>query len=968
MAEPKTRQSIWSRRQVLFGAGAAGILLAMRPLSVEAAFKAHETMPIAPGWNGGDMEGPPRYRIDGYAKVTGAKLYARDFRASDMEGWPDETRHALLVMATKADHTFEGLDLTKLSPDQQPDKVITAEDLTSASIAAEGFFKTDLFCAKGQTPSYLGQPVAILIYDDLATMELVRMMFHGDNDVVTYGDQTAVASGDPYGANRFTRVGGDDPTGPDVFSPVSAGWAGPVRYQKTHAPQWAPAKADGSADEQATFYGDQIRKELAEGTSGQVFRHTFNTQSVDQVFMEPECGLAWHDTDNNKLALVLGVQSPAAILEGIGQLLSKAKAPRAVSEIDAHFAYIGGGFGGKDHTIVPLYVAVAGMFADGRPVRLALDRFQQFQFGLKRHAFTVDSVLGVDADSGAFQALSIDLVCDGGGRANFSASVADVGATGSTSIYYLPKSDITTVANQSRGVCAGSMRGYGTLQSMTAMECLVDQVAVALDKDPIALRRTNALRTGQLNLTGNTASGAIRSREILDALEASDLWAKQADDKAAFEAANSGFAYGVGVACVMKDFGTGADAVLSSVTLAPDGTIAASSNSIEMGTGISTAVARRVADHLGRSADTVTLDAQDLWNPLGLETSGNPWGISQTDQDTASTNPRWVPAISSPASASIGAHVNTHAVAEAAAIIMRFGLWPAALAIWSQGQLGGAAAGEFIRYEDARWVDGALTGAGMEPLPLARLAERAHDMGLVTGTMVHAFNRWSWAKATFSITGNTYQAPIDALAIQTGGSDWQRLDRSAVSFPPADFERIGVNYYAGCGAVVAISVNKSSGAVRVEAVHQVLECGRAIVHDLVSGISQGGIAMGIGHALHEYLPLYEDGPGNGTWNLNRYHVPMASDVPVWTTTLDILDPLSETDPPKGMAEVVMIPVVPAILNAIHDAVGVRLTTTPVTPDMITRGRNNGNGDNDGEWSERWPPRDRRHDGHGGLSQ
>lgn len=906
----------------------------MRPLSVEAAFKAHETMPIAPGWTGADLDGPPRSRIDGYAKVTGAKLYARDFRASDMEGWPNETRHALLVMATKASHTFEGLDLTKLADDLQPDKVIVAEDVTSAGVEAKGFFKTEMFCPKGQTPSYLGQPVAILIYDDLVTSELSRRIFHGDNDVVTYGEEKAPATTDPYGANRFTRVAGDSPTGPDVFSPVSEGWAGPVRYQKTHAPEWAPAKADGSANAQSTFYGDQIRKDLADGKSGQVFRQRFETQSIDQVFMEPESGLAWHDRANNKLAMVLGVQSPAAVLNGIGDLLSDAQTAYTVGEIDAHFAYLGGGFGGKDHTIVPLYVAVAGMFSDGKPVRLALDRFQQFQFGLKRHAFSVHSALGVDPDTGAFQALSCDLVCDGGGRANFSASVADVAATGATSIYYLPKSDITAVANQSRGVCAGSMRGYGTLQSMTAMECLVDQAAVSLRKDPIDLRRTNALRTGQLNLTGNTASGALRSLEILDALDSSELWANRVADKTKFETDNPGIAYGVGVACVMKDFGSGADAVLSSVSMAPDGTIAVSSNSIEMGTGISTAVARRVADHLGRNADTVTLEARDLWQALELETSGNPWAISQADQDSASKNPRWVPVISSPASASIGAHINTHGVAEAAKIVMRFGLWPAALAIWSEGPLGGSAAGNYIRYEDARWQDGALAGSGMTPLPFAVLAKKAHEMGLVTGAMTHAFNRWSWAKATFSMKNDAYEAPIDGLAIQTASVDWKRLDRSFVAYPPASFERVGVNYYASCGTVAALSVNKSSGAVSVEAIHQVLECGRVIVHDLVSGISQGGIAMGVGHALHEFLPLYEDGPGNGTWNLNRYQVPMATDVPVWKTSLDILDPLSDTDPPKGMAEVVMIPVVPAILNAIHDAVGARLTATPVTADMI----------------------------------
>ena len=50
--------------------------------------------------------------------------------------------------------------------------------------------------------------------------------------------------------------------------------------------------------------------------------------------------------------------------------------------------------------------------------------------------------------------------------------------------------------------------------------------------------------------------------------------------------------------------------------------------------------------------------------------------------------------------------------------------------------------------------------------------------------------------------------------------------------------------------------------------------------------------------------------------------------------MEILPPLSPREPPKGMAEVVMIPVVPALLNAICDATGHRFQSLPVTPQMI----------------------------------
>ena len=60
----------------------------------------------------------------------------------------------------------------------------------------------------------------------------------------------------------------------------------------------------------------------------------------------------------------------------------------------------------------------------------------------------------------------------------------------------------------------------------------------------------------------------------------------------------------------------------------------------------------------------------------------------------------------------------------------------------------------------------------------------------------------------------------------------------------------------------------------------------------------------------------------------------AADVAVWTQTADVLPPLSEDEPPKGMAEAAGIPITAAIVNAIAHAIGHRFRTLPVTPDKI----------------------------------
>jgi CO/xanthine dehydrogenase Mo-binding subunit len=163
---------------------------------------------------------------------------------------------------------------------------------------------------------------------------------------------------------------------------------------------------------------------------------------------------------------------------------------------------------------------------------------------------------------------------------------------------------------------------------------------------------------------------------------------------------------------------------------------------------------------------------------------------------------------------------------------------------------------------------------------------------------------------------------------------YQRFDRVAVTFPPTLYERIGVGYTSASGCVVAIEIDKATGAVAILDAVTVLECGRALVPQQVAGQAEGGFAMGAGYALHEYLPLYEDGPGDGTWNLDRYRVPRASDLPVWKLAVDVLPPIGPTDVPKGIAELVMIPVAPAILNAIADAIGKRFDVLPVTAEKI----------------------------------
>jgi len=214
------------------------------------------------------------------------------------------------------------------------------------------------------------------------------------------------------------------------------------------------------------------------------------------------------------------------------------------------------------------------------------------------------------------------------------------------------------------------------------------------------------------------------------------------------------------------------------------------------------------------------------------------------------------------------------------------------------------------------------------------LAEKAHARNDVTGAMAHGFSRWAWSQATFTIAGQAWTADIDALAVRNGNGKFVRLDRTKVKFPPTDYVRFGTTYTALCGTLVRIEIERSTAALRIAKAYSVLECGQALVPKVVLGQAQGGFAMGVSYALLELLPPFEGGPGNGQWNLGQYLVARGSDLPLRDLEIEVLPPLTAHEPPKGMAEVVMIPVVPALLNAIFDATGRRFHALPVTQTML----------------------------------
>jgi CO/xanthine dehydrogenase Mo-binding subunit len=133
----------------------------------------------------------------------------------------------------------------------------------------------------------------------------------------------------------------------------------------------------------------------------------------------------------------------------------------------------------------------------------------------------------------------------------------------------------------------------------------------------------------------------------------------------------------------------------------------------------------------------------------------------------------------------------------------------------------------------------------------------------------------------------------------------------------------------GFGAHMAeLEVDTELGTVRVLKITAAHDVGRAINPTLIEGQVEGGVAQGLGMALME-----EFFPGKGE-NLHDYLIPSIGDIPPVETIL--IEKRSSVGPygAKGIGEQAVIPTAPAILNAIHDAIGIRLRKVPATPDRV----------------------------------
>ena len=145
---------------------------------------------------------------------------------------------------------------------------------------------------------------------------------------------------------------------------------------------------------------------------------------------------------------------------------------------------------------------------------------------------------------------------------------------------------------------------------------------------------------------------------------------------------------------------------------------------------------------------------------------------------------------------------------------------------------------------------------------------------------------------------------------------------------------VGTSPAYGCSAqIVEVTVDLETGEVTVDNMTDAHDCGLAINRTLVEGQMQGSLSMGLGECLFEEVKFDSRGRIMNA-SLGEYRIPTALDMP---NVKSIIVESNEPNGPYGAKEVgegAIMPTIPAILNAIYDATGVRITELPVSSERL----------------------------------
>jgi len=276
---------------------------------------------------------------------------------------------------------------------------------------------------------------------------------------------------------------------------------------------------------------------------------------------------------------------------------------------------MGGAFGGKESQ-PGLFACVAALLAQKtrRPIKLRMDRDDDMLMTGKRHDFETEYEVGFD-DEGRI--LGVDFVLAGrcGYSADLSGSINDRAMFHSDNCYYLENVSILSFRCKTNTVSNTAFRGFGGPQGMMGIECVIDEIARHLGKDPLDVRKHNFYGIADRNVTHYhqpIVDNVIH--DIVGQLEQSSDYHARGKAIRAFNAGSPVLKRGIALTPVKFGISFTATHLNQAGCLLhvyTDGTLMLNHGGTEMGQGLFVKVAQVVAEELQVDIDRIRITASD---------------------------------------------------------------------------------------------------------------------------------------------------------------------------------------------------------------------------------------------------------------------------------------------------------------------------------------------------------------------
>ena len=341
-------------------------------------------------------------------------------------------------------------------------------------------------------------------------------------------------------------------------------------------------------------------------TAAHVFEHTFRTQKVLHLPLEPHASIA--DYRDDGVTIYSSAQGPSFVRTEIARLLGWPE-----NRVRIKVPYLGGGYGGKLYIKLEALALALSMLAR-RPVKVANTMEEHF-YTITKHPSTFRIKSGLDSD-GRIIARKCEVWWNGGAYADIGPRVTQKSGFTASGPYDIDNVSIDSYAVYTNLTPAGALRGFGVPQLVWAYESHTDMIARALKRDPLEFRKQNLLRDGRPQATGTILKDAAIEK-VLDRIAERLNW-KQPFDR------------GTGTVRRGRGFAVALKAVISPTTsvaivnIAGDGSATLYCGTVDMGQGSDTAMAQMVGEVLNMPAESVRVVPRDTdVTPYDMGTLGS---------------------------------------------------------------------------------------------------------------------------------------------------------------------------------------------------------------------------------------------------------------------------------------------------------------------------------------------------------